>query len=252
MFLRHFQKFPMRGSENFNYKHFDSVVLFAVCDAKYKFIVVDVGAKGRESDGGVFERSAFGKLFINHQLHLPRPVYHSDIDTCLPYVFVGDDAFPLHEHMMKPFDNKITDRPEEIIFNYRLSRARRVIENAFGVLSARFRILRTPILGSEPLVQSIILATVALHNLHLMREDSIPPKQRVYLPPGFSDTYKSNGKLKKGRWRNEDSHEESAALRSITSQECANGQVGSAWSVREKFVELFVARPVHWQWDLVP
>lgn len=141
LLLWHFQKFPGRGSDHINYKHGHSVVLFAVADAKYKFIMVDVGAKGRESDGGVFNRLKFGELFHSRRLLIPPPAFNEDVKTHLPYVFVGDAAFPFDQHLMKPFDVQLAGHPEEIVFNYRLSRARRVVKNAFGILSARFRIL---------------------------------------------------------------------------------------------------------------
>ncbi|KAE8737667.1 hypothetical protein FOCC_FOCC016865 [Frankliniella occidentalis] len=120
------QKFPMMGSECYNYKYGNSLILLAISDAKYKFIIVDVGARGRESDGGVFARSEFGQLFLNDQLRFPPAVFNSELDCNLPYVFLGDAAFPGGAHLLKPFENRYIP-PEEHVFNYRLSRARRVV-----------------------------------------------------------------------------------------------------------------------------
>lgn len=229
------------------------MVLFAVSDANYKFILVDVGAKGRESDGGVFERSDFGQLFLNSALDIPPPVHSALLGEDIPYVFVGDDAFPLHDHLMKPYSND-TCKPEERIFNYRLSRARRVVENAFGILSARYRVFRKNMLAGETFTQNVILASVALHNLHMMHESTIPPKDRVYAPPGFADVYKSNGVLKPGRWRNKAEHEEESLFAKLALQEVPSDtyNVEDPEYTRDKFVELCVADYLPWQWNLVP
>lgn len=58
----------------------------------------------------------------------------------MPYYFIGDDAFPLLKRMIKPYKPKRRERldDEEEVFNYRLSRARRCIENAFGILTIKW------------------------------------------------------------------------------------------------------------------
>lgn len=97
----------------------------AVADANYRFIYVDIGAYGSEGDASVFMKSDFGQSIIQNTIQLPEDAELGS--TKLPFVFVGDDAFPLSERIMKPFSpprgGRLND--EEKFFNYRLSRARR-------------------------------------------------------------------------------------------------------------------------------
>lgn len=82
----------------------------------------------------------------------------------MPYVFVGDEAFQLTSNVMKPFSGLHNKRTKERIFNYRSSRARRVSENAFGIMSSSFRIFRKPILLEPGTATKVTLAAIHLHN----------------------------------------------------------------------------------------
>lgn len=157
------QKPGKSGSTYLNYKHTFSIVLMAVVDSDYKFMYVNVGAQGRMSDAGIFNNCQFFRAIQTNKLGLPGPEFVSGTDLQLPYMVVADDAFPLTSSIMKPFSRRSSDMSQRV-FNYRLSRARRVVENAFGILAGKFRVFRAPISLKLSTTRSIVLACVCLHN----------------------------------------------------------------------------------------
>ena len=48
------------GSGYFIYKKTHSVVLLAICNANYEFILVDIGDSGRQNDGSAYANSHLG------------------------------------------------------------------------------------------------------------------------------------------------------------------------------------------------
>jgi hypothetical protein len=126
-----------QGSFYFNYKKFHSIVLLAIADAGYKFIYTDIGSNGRCSDAGIFRESEIYAAFDQGLVALPEPKPFPGGDEPIAYHLIGDDAFALRPWLMKPFSFRGL-LPEERILNYRLSRARRCVENAFGILAHRY------------------------------------------------------------------------------------------------------------------
>jgi hypothetical protein len=61
------------GSLYYNYKHYFSIVLMAICDANYYFTYVDVGAFGKFSDLSVFKNGTFFEKLENNLLSIPSP-----------------------------------------------------------------------------------------------------------------------------------------------------------------------------------
>lgn len=152
------------GSIYMNYKKFFSIVLLAVVDANYKFVIADVGSYGRNSDGGIMQNSIFGKKLTSNAFDIPPKKRLPRTDLELPYVFIADEAFPLTTNIMRPFSSdRLTDEAMKI-YNYRLSRARRIVENAFGILQERFELCQKGIQVQPKYIDNIILACTCLHN----------------------------------------------------------------------------------------
>jgi len=84
-------------------------------------------------------------------------------------VFLADEAFGLHTNLLRPYPGRgLNDKRR--VFNYRLSRARRTVECAFGVLSNKWRVLHTPLLVEPNFADEIIKACCILHNYVRQRD----------------------------------------------------------------------------------
>ncbi|KAF6215727.1 hypothetical protein GE061_000059 [Apolygus lucorum] len=114
---------------------------------------------------------------------------------------VGDQAFPLLPQLMRPFPSSNHQTPMQRIFNYRHCRARRVVENAFGVLSSRFRIFRKPIIASEETVDAVVQAAVVLHDW--LRNDDLRAGSNRYTSNVMFNTEFQDGTMREGIWRND-------------------------------------------------
>lgn len=134
----------------------------AIVNVNSEFLMVDIGTNGRISDGGVLNNTKFFKKLETGQLNLPEPnpVFG---ETPIPYVFVSDDAFALRANIMKPFAHSNLSS-SQILFNKRLSSARVKVENAFGILAGRFRILNTTIALEPQKARKVVLTCCYLHN----------------------------------------------------------------------------------------
>ena len=96
---------------------------------------------------------------------------------------------------MKPFPHRNLNN-EERIFNYRLSRARRVVENAFGILANRFRVFLSTVCLPAEKVENIVLSACCLHNFLLMRHP---------IPEEMVDREDDSHHMVPGNWREEKS-----------------------------------------------
>lgn len=153
------------GSLFHNFKGFFSIVLFAMVDANCKFLLIDIGSYGKEGDAGIFQKSELGRKVSAGEI-FPPPKELPGLGIKVPHVIVGDEAFRLDKHVMKPFTQKqaLTDNFKRN-FNYALCRGRRVTESAFGIMCVVFRIFFTPINLKPETVDLVIFVCCCLHNM---------------------------------------------------------------------------------------
>ena len=183
-----------------------------------------------------------GEKFYQGKMNLPRQRRISLSRPALPYVLVADEAFQLTPFLMRPFPGRNIEQSLSI-FNYRLSRARRVIENSFGILAAKWRIYGRPITASLETIESIILATVCLHSFLKKGDNNLPSVGRLYCPPNFVDREDEEGNILYGTWR-----QQITTLPSIGNAG-SNSHSQSAAAIRNTFKEYFVSEgAVPWQW----
>lgn len=212
------------GSSYYNYKNSHSIVLLAVCDANYIFIFVDIGAYGRRSDGSIFRSSLIGQKFHNKEMNFPESQPISIDGPALLYVLVGDKSFPLTEYLLRPYPGRGSLNEKRNIYNYRLSRARRMIESSFEIVRSQWRILRRPIDTTVDTCMKIVQTIICLHNW--LRVKDIGHDE--YIPSNLVDTDNT--------WRSDITDE--GALRDI-SQCGSNLSSRKSMMIRDQFCHYF-------------
>eukprot|EP00795_Rhopilema_esculentum_P003867 gene3867-15163_t len=147
-------------------------------------------------------RYIFGKRLNAGTLDLPAPSALPGSEQISPYVFVCDEAFQLKENMMRPYPRNNFKHGSELsdekkVYNYRHSQARRISENAFGILSVRWRVVQLKPIQKNSV--TITKACIALHNYLAKTDFQNTPKTR-YVPPTLVDQ-ELQGDVVPGTWR---------------------------------------------------
>lgn len=160
---------------------------------------------GSISDGGVWANTDFAQDLQNGAIDLPTPRPLPERDIPFPFMFLADEAFPLTTYLMRPYPRKKGHLTNDIrIFNYRLARCRRTIENVFGILTARWQILQKALCMSIENCEMLFKALVCLHNFIMIGEEELPVHNRRYCPPDYVDR-EEDYIVKEGRWRQQHS-----------------------------------------------
>ena len=97
---------------------------------------INIGWPGKVHDARVFANLSLYLKGSNGTLLLNWKHCISGVDILL--LILGDPAYPLLPLLMKPYLENASTTAKERIYNYRQSRARMVVENAFGRLIGRW------------------------------------------------------------------------------------------------------------------
>ncbi|EYB88355.1 hypothetical protein Y032_0248g76 [Ancylostoma ceylanicum] len=165
---KHFKIFapPRSGSSYYCYKAAYSVVLLAVVDSYYRVLLFDVGAKGRSCDAGILRTSPLRGYLEQAKSVFPMAEPLVEGGQRVDYHILADGGFAQSTLMQTPF-NQAEAAADEVKanFNKRFSGARRIVENVFGILAARFRIFHQVMQGLPENITLMIRACLVLHNL---------------------------------------------------------------------------------------
>ena len=159
--------------EYHNFKNFYSIILMALVDARYRFIWGSCGFPGNSHDSIILQSTSLWSAISNGQL-LP-DFTHEEQRLSVPPLILGDSAFPLETFLMKPYTNAVLTK-EQRYFNYRLSRARMIVEGAYGQLKGRWRFLLRKSESNFQETKLAVLSCMILHNICLDQGDTLSRK----------------------------------------------------------------------------
>lgn len=157
--------------------------MLAIADADYCFTAIDVGSYGANTDSNILKNSALGVKLRAGNLNIPQAqtLPYEETGKPMPFVIVGDEAFAQSEHIMRPYSKRNLSMKQRVC-NYRISRARRLVECTFGILANKWRIFHRPLDVQTKLADDIVKSCCVLHNF-VRRRDGIRVEDECYECP---------------------------------------------------------------------
>ncbi|XP_058837693.1 uncharacterized protein LOC131693671 [Topomyia yanbarensis] len=158
----------------YNYKGWYSTVLMALVDYRYRFLYINVGSPGRCNDSQVYESSLLKKHLTENPLmdELSKNICGVNV----PVLIIGDSAFRFSKNLMKPYPFNVAGDELQKTYNFVQASTRRVVENAFGHIKARFRRIGKGIDNTIENSSLIIKACCVLHNFLNVNDDHLNSK----------------------------------------------------------------------------
>ena len=150
-------------ADYFNRKGFHSIIMQGMVDNLGRFTDVCIGWPGRVHDARVFVNSS---LYHRGQQGTLFPGWKQTIcGQDIPLLVLGDPAYPLLSWLLKAYIDNGSLTAQQKLFNYRLSKARVVVEHAYGRLKGRWRCLlkRNDVMIRD--LPCLVAACCVLHNI---------------------------------------------------------------------------------------
>ncbi|KAH6940609.1 hypothetical protein HPB50_003009 [Hyalomma asiaticum] len=146
-----------------------AIGLFKLCSVAEDRVVASVFGIGRSTVNGIYKEfcEAVVSVLESNWIKMLRGV-------AVPPLVLCDQAFPLTPNLIKPFGHNGPLRAEQKNFNYHISRVRRVVENAFGRLKARFRFTSKRMECDIANARLVIRACCVLNNICEHFSDAVP------------------------------------------------------------------------------
>ena len=150
-------------ADYFNRKGFHSIIMQGMVDNLGRFTDVCIGWPGRVHDACVFVNSS---LYHRGQQGTLFPDWKQTIcGQDIPLLVLGDPAYPLLSWLLKAYIDNGSLTAQQKLFNYRLSKARVVVEHAYGRLKGRWQCL---LKRNDVMIRyypSLVAACCVLHNI---------------------------------------------------------------------------------------
>ena len=128
------------------------------------FTLLDIGACSKNCDYRILQNIVLRQKISGNEFNIPDHRYLTeDSRNILPHVFIGNEAFGLSTHIIRPYwgNNLFVQKRVQ---NYGESTARRFIKRAFGILTNKWRNFQRLLNGYVDFTRNVVKACVIIHN----------------------------------------------------------------------------------------
>ncbi|CAJ0600619.1 unnamed protein product [Cylicocyclus nassatus] len=147
-----------------NYKNLQSIVLLAICDAEYRFLLFDVGIPGSRGDTSAFKNSSIYTFLSECDDLFPETTDLGGVGP-VQYHILSDDGMGDGSRYIEPFSGRAANTGSKQRFNKKHLSARATMTKAVEMLQRRFSVLQKPLQLEPNRGGKLVTALLILHNL---------------------------------------------------------------------------------------